>query len=166
MKVLVAGATGAVGKRLVPLLVANGYEVVASTRWKEKADWLSHVGAEPAVADGLDRDAMKQAVMRAKPDVVIHEMTALTGAKNFKKFDDEFALTNRLRTEGTDSLLEAARTAGAQRFIAQSYGNWNYERTGSALKSESDRFDPNPPPNQPKTPQPTAPPEQPALGRA
>jgi 2-alkyl-3-oxoalkanoate reductase len=151
MRVFVAGATGVVGRRLVPLLVASGYEVVGMTRAREKESWLREVGAEPVVADGLDRAAVMQAVLRAEPEVVIHEMTGLTGAKSFKKFDDEFALTNRLRTEGTDYLLEAAQAAGARRFIAQSYGNWNYERSGSDLKTEDDRFDPNPPANQRKT---------------
>jgi nucleoside-diphosphate-sugar epimerase len=151
MKVFVAGATGVVGKRLVPLLVASGYEVVGMTRTQANEGWLRGVGAESVVADGLDRDALMQAVMRAEPDVIIHEMTGLTGVKSFKKFDDEFALTNRLRTEGTDYLLEAARAAGARRFIAQSYGNWNYERTGTALKTEDDSFDPAPPANQRKT---------------
>lgn len=151
MKVFVAGATGVVGKRLVPLLVAAGYEVTGSTRSPEKEGWLREVGAQPAVVDALDRNAVMQAVLRAEPEVVIHELTGLTGAKSFKRFDDEFALTNRLRTEGSDYLLDAARAAGAKRFIAQSYGNWNYERTGSGLKTEDDPFDPNPPPNQRKT---------------
>jgi nucleoside-diphosphate-sugar epimerase len=151
MKVFVAGATGVVGKRLVPLLVSSGYEVTASTRSAEKEGWLREVGSRPAVVDALDRDGVMQAVLQAEPEVVIHELTGLTGAKSFKKFDDEFALTNRLRTEGTDYLLEAARAAGAKRFIAQSYGNWNYARTGSGLKTEDDPFDPDPPANQRKT---------------
>ena len=151
MKVFVAGATGAVGKRLVPLLVASGYEVTAMTRSSEKADSLRAVGAEPVVADGLDRVALIGAVTRAEPEVVIHQMSGLTGAKSFKRFDDEFALTNRLRTEGTEYLLEAARSAGARRLIAQSYGNWNYERTGNRLKTEEDALDPNPPANQRKS---------------
>jgi len=151
MKVFVAGATGVVGKRLVPLLVASGYEVVGMTRAPAKEAWLRQVGAEPVVADGLDRAAVMQAVLRAEPEVVIHEMTGLTGVKSFKKFDDEFALTNRLRTEGTDYLLEAAQSARVRRIIAQSYGNWNYERGGSDLKTEDDRFDPTPPANQRKT---------------
>jgi nucleoside-diphosphate-sugar epimerase len=151
MKVFVAGATGAIGNRLVPLLVASGYEVTGMTHSNEKAGLLRTSGAEPVVADGLDRTAVLEAVERAKPDVVIHHMTGLTGAKNFKRFDDEFALTNRLRTEGTDYLLEAARAAGARRVILQSYGNWNYERTGSGLKTEEDALDPNPPANQRKS---------------
>src|SRR5690348_10930139 len=133
------------------MLVAGGYDVTGSTRSPEKAGWLSSVGAKPTVVDALDRDAVMQAVVRAEPDVVVHELTGLIGVKNFKNFDDEFAVTNRLRTEGLDYLLEAALAAGAKRFVAQSYGNWNYERTGSRLKSEDDPFDPHPPANQRKT---------------
>src|SRR6266536_4841614 len=145
MKVFVAGATGVVGKRLVPLLVASGYEVVGMTRARDKEAWLRQVGAEPVVADGLDRAAVMQAVLRAEPEVVIHEMTGLTGVKSFKKFDDEFALTNRLRTEGLDYLLDAAVAVGARRFIAQSFGNWNYERAGGKVKTEDDLLDSSPP---------------------
>jgi nucleoside-diphosphate-sugar epimerase len=136
------------GNRLVPQLVNSGYEVVAMTRSSDKASRLRALGAEAVVADALDRAAVMQAVMQAEPEVVMHQLTRLAGAKSFKKFDKEFALTNRLRTEGTDHLLEAARTAGARRFIAQSYGNWNYERTGGGLKVETDGFDPRPPANQ------------------
>ena len=148
MKVFVAGGTGALGKRLVQQLVAGGHEVVAITRSAEKARGLREVGAEAVIADALDRPTVMQAVMRAEPEVVIHQLTSLAGAKSFKNFDKEFALTNRLRTEGTDYLLAAARAAGVRRFIAQSYGNWNYARTGSALKTEDDPFDSTPPPNQ------------------
>jgi 2-alkyl-3-oxoalkanoate reductase len=148
MKVFVAGAAGALGTRLVPMLVNGGHEVVAMTRSPGKADALRALGAEPVVADGLDRGAVMQAVMRAEPEVVIHQMTALANVKSLKKFDDDFALTNRLRTEGIDHLVEAARAAGARRFIAQSYGNWNYEPTGSGLKSEDDPLTANPPANQ------------------
>jgi nucleoside-diphosphate-sugar epimerase len=150
-KVFVAGATGAVGKRLVPMLVSSGYEVTGSTRSAEKEGWLREVGAKPAIVDALDRNAVMKAVMQAEPDVVVHELTGLVGVRSFKKFDAEFALTNRLRTEGTDYLLEAARAAGAKRFVAQSYGNWNYERTGTQPKREEDPFDPSPPANQRKT---------------
>ena len=148
MKVFVAGASGAVGGRLVPMLVNAGHDVVAMTRSPHKADSLRAVGAEPAVADGLDRGAVMQAVMHAEPEVVIHQMTALGRMKSIKRFDDEFALTNRLRTEGTDHLIEAARAAGARRLIAQSYGSWNYERAGTGLKSEDDPLDPDPPAQQ------------------
>jgi nucleoside-diphosphate-sugar epimerase len=148
MRIFVAGASGAVGGRLVPLLVDGGHDVVAMTRSPQKADALRALGAEPAVADGLDRNAVMQAVVRAEPEVVVHQMTALSQIKSMKKFDDEFALTNRLRTEGTDHLVEAARAAGVRRLIVQSYGNWNYERTGTGQKTEDDPLDPNPPANQ------------------
>jgi 2-alkyl-3-oxoalkanoate reductase len=148
MRIFVAGATGVVGARLLPALIDGGPDVVAMTRSPHKADSLRAMGAEPAVADGLDRGAVMQAVMRAEPEVVIHQMTALGQMKSMKRFDDEFALTNRLRTEGTDHLIEAARAAGARRLIAQSYGSWNYERAGTGLKSEDDPLDPDPPANQ------------------
>jgi 2-alkyl-3-oxoalkanoate reductase len=148
MKIFVAGATGAVGKRLVPLLVASGYDVVAMTRSPEKVDSLRAAGVEPVVADGLDRTAVMEAVKKAEPEVVIHQMSGLTGIKSFKNFDKEFALTNRLRTEGTNHLLEATHAAGGRRLIAQSFGNWNYERTGTGPKSEEDPLDPKPPANQ------------------
>lgn len=148
MRVFVAGASGAVGGRLIPELVANGHEVVAMTRSPHKAKDIRELGAQPVVADGLDRAAVVKAVASAEPDAVIHQMTALASAKSFRRFDKEFALTNRLRTEGLDHLVEAAQQAGATRFVVQSYGNWNYERTGSGLKRETDRLDPNPPRNQ------------------
>ena len=148
MKVFVAGGSGAMGRRLVPRLVAEGYEVAAMTRDAGKAPWLSAVGAQPVTADALDRAAVLAAVAGAAPEVVIHQLTALSGVGNLKQFDREFALTNRLRTEGTDYLLEGARAAGARRFIAQSYGNWNYARTGTGLKTEQDPFDATPPARQ------------------
>ena len=148
MKVFVAGGSGAMGRRLVPRLVAEGYQVVAMTRDAGKAPWLSAVGAQPVIADALDRAAVRAAVTGAEPEVVIHQLTALGGARDYKRFDREFALTNRLRTEGTDYLLEGARAAGVRRFIAQSYGNWNYARTGTGLKTEQDPFDATPPANQ------------------
>jgi nucleoside-diphosphate-sugar epimerase len=139
------------GRRLVPQLVAAGYQVVAMARDEGKASWLRRVGAKAVIADALDRAAVIDVLKRSEPEVVIHQLTALSRAKNYKNFDKEFALTNRLRTEGTDHLLEAARIAGVRRIVAQSYGNWNYERTGSAAKTEQDPFDPNPPANQVET---------------
>jgi nucleoside-diphosphate-sugar epimerase len=139
MKVFVAGSTGAIGKRLVPRLVAAGYDVAAMTRSEGNARLLRAAGAEPVVADGLDRVGVMQAVMRSEPDAVIHEMTALSGITSLRNFDKAFARTNRLRVEGTDHLLEAARAAGAQRFIVQSFGNW-YERDGTGAKSEDAPF--------------------------
>ena len=109
------------------------------TRSPQHVEALRAAGAEPLVADALDRTAVMRAIQRAEPEIIIHQLTALTGVKNYKDFDDEFALTNRLRTEGTSYLLEGAQAVGARRFIAQSYGNWNYARTGSDLKTEEAR---------------------------
>jgi nucleoside-diphosphate-sugar epimerase len=126
MKVFVAGATGAVGKQLLPLLVSQGYEVVGMTRSPDKAKRIRDAGVEPVIADGLDRSAVIDAVVSAKPDVIIHQMTGLAKMTSLKNFDDEFELTNQLRTIGTDYLLEGALAAGTRRIVAQSYGNWNY----------------------------------------
>jgi len=151
MKVFVAGGSGAMGRRLVPQLVAGGYQVVAMTRDQGKASWLRRVGAQPVIADALDRAAVAPVVKGSEPEVVIHQLTGLAGVKSLKNFDKKFALTNRLRTEGTNYVLEAARAAGVRRIVAQSYGNWNYERTGSPVKNEQDPFDPDPPANQVKS---------------
>jgi nucleoside-diphosphate-sugar epimerase len=145
MKIFLAGATGAVGKRLVPVLVASGHHLVATTRSVEKAKRLRSAGAEAVVVDGLDRDAVITAVKVARPDVIVHQMTALTSMRSLKKFDDEFALTNRLRTEGTEYLLEAARAAGTKKLIVQSYTGWPSIREGSRVKTEDDPLDPKPP---------------------
>jgi nucleoside-diphosphate-sugar epimerase len=147
MRIFVAGASGVIGKRLVPLLVENGHEVVGTTRSPEKVGSLRAGGAEPAVVDLLDPEAVIAAVHSARPEVVVHEATALaaTSLTNMRKFDDEFAPTNRLRSEGTDHLLAAARAAGAHRFVAQSFAGWPYAREGGPVKSEDDPLDPNPP---------------------
>jgi 2-alkyl-3-oxoalkanoate reductase len=145
MKVFVAGASGALGRRLVPLLVSRGYDVVAMTRSPEKTGALREMDAEPVVADGLDRAALTEAVMNAEPDVLMHQMTGLTGIRSFKHLDAELATTNRLRTEGLDNILEAARTAGVGRVIAQSYGLWDYVVADGALATEEDEIDPNVP---------------------
>jgi nucleoside-diphosphate-sugar epimerase len=151
MDVLVAGGSGAMGRRLVPRLLTAGHHVVATTRSSSNAEWLRRVGAEPAIVDALDRDAVMDAVKRAAPEVLIHQLTGLKGVHSYRNFDREFALTNRLRTEGTDHLLAAAQAVGVRRFVAQSYGNWNYARTGSGLKTELDPLDPDPPANQVRT---------------
>lgn len=145
MRIFVAGATGAVGRKLVPLLVAAGHSVIGSTRSTAKAGLLRELGAEPAFADGLDAAAMRAAVTAARPDVVIHEMTDLAAATDLRHFDRAFARTNELRTRGTDILLAAAREAGAKRFIAQSFCGWTFSRDGGAIKTEADQLDPNPP---------------------
>jgi len=146
MRVFVAGASGAIGGRLVPMLVEAGHAVVAMTRTAEKADAIRASGAEPVLADALDEDSVGAAVRAAEPEAVVHQLTALsTMSGNPRKFGEEFALTNRLRTEGTDHLLAAARAAGARRFVAQSYAGWPYAREGGPVKSEEDPLDPDPP---------------------
>ena len=145
MKVFVAGATGALGKQLVPRLVAGGHEVVGMTRSEERADLVRELGAQPVVADALDPDAVGAAVSAARPDVIVHQLTALSGSLDLRHFDRAFAQTNRLRTEGTDILLSAARAAGTRRFVAQSFAGWPAERTGGPVKTEDDPLDPDPP---------------------
>jgi nucleoside-diphosphate-sugar epimerase len=145
MKIFLAGATGAIGQQLVPLLVSGGHQVIASTRTPDKMARLREAGARPVVMDGLKRDDVIRAVTAARPDVIVHQMTALTHMKSLKRFDDEFAMTNRLRTEGTIHLLEAARAAGVGRFVAQSYTNWTNVRAGGRIKTEDDLLDPTPP---------------------
>jgi nucleoside-diphosphate-sugar epimerase len=140
MKVLVAGATGAVGGALVPALVRAGHSVVGTTRSEAKAERLRAAGAEAVVVDVLDAKATLEAVKRAEPDAIVHQATALTGSGNLRKFDQEFALTNRLRTEGTENLL----AAGTGRFIAQSYAGWPFAREGGPVKTEEDPLDPQP----------------------
>jgi 2-alkyl-3-oxoalkanoate reductase len=144
-RVFVAGATGAVGKRLVPLLVEAGHVVVGMTRSQQKAETVRGAGAEAVVADALDREGVIDAVREANPEVVVHELTALRGQFDPRRFDRMLEATNRLRTEGTDHLVEAARAAGARRFVAQSFAGWPYERSGGPVKTEEDPFDPDPP---------------------
>ncbi len=145
MRIFVAGATGAVGRPLVPALITAGHSVVGLTRSASKAEAIRRMGAEPVVADGLDEAVIRAAVASAKPDVIIHEMTDLAGATDLRHFDRAFASSNRLRTLGTDYLLGAAREAGVKRFIAQSFCGWLYARTGAAAKTEADALDPDPP---------------------
>ena len=144
MRIFLAGATGAIGSRLVPMLLDAGHEVTGTTRSPAKAEELRAAGVEPAVVDGLDRDAVVAAVVAARPDAIVHQLTALSELNSLRDFDAAFALTNRLRTEGTDHLLEGARKAGARRFVAQSYAGWNYARTGGPVKTEDDPLDPEP----------------------
>jgi 2-alkyl-3-oxoalkanoate reductase len=145
MRIFVAGATGAVGRQLVPALVLAGHSVVGLTRTPAKAESVWKMGAEPVVADGLDAAAIRAAVVSAAPEVIIHEMTDLGGATDLRHFDRAFAGSNRLRTRGTDHLLAAAREAGVKRFIAQSYCGWPYARVGVAVKTENDELDWDPP---------------------
>jgi nucleoside-diphosphate-sugar epimerase len=146
MKVFVAGATGAIGKQLVPQLVAGGHEVVGTSRSAAKAPLIEEAGAHAAIVDLLDAEAVGQAVGEAQPDAIVHEATALAeGSLNLRNFDRTFATTNRLRTEGTDHLLSAARAAGNRRFVAQSFAGWPFERTGGRVKTEEDPLDADPP---------------------
>jgi 2-alkyl-3-oxoalkanoate reductase len=145
MRVFVAGGGGAVGRYLVPSLIADGHQVVATTTSAAKAAGIAGAGATPEVLDGLDRDAVLAAVQRAAPEVIIHQMTALTTLQDFRQFDQEFAVTNELRTRGTDYLLEAARLAGTRRFIAQSFTGFTNEYAGALVKTEDDPLNPDPP---------------------
>jgi nucleoside-diphosphate-sugar epimerase len=131
------------GRQLVPRLVAAGHEVHAMTRSESKQAMLEELGAVPVVADALDPDQVAEAVGRARPDVIVHQLTAI-GPLDPRHFDRDFALTNRLRTEGTDHLLSAGQAVGVRRFVAQSYGAWWYVRTGGPVKSEEDPLDPSP----------------------
>jgi nucleoside-diphosphate-sugar epimerase len=144
VRVLVAGATGAIGRQLVPRLVDAGHEVHGMTRSESKLAMLDELGAVPVVADALDPDQVAEAVGRAGPDVIVHQLSAI-GALDMRHFDRDFALTNRLRTRGTDHLLSAGQAVGVRRFVAQSYGAWWYERSGGPVKSEEDPLDPTPP---------------------
>jgi len=146
MKVFVAGATGALGKQLVPMLVANGHDVVGMTRTDAKRVLLRHLGAEPVVADALDADAVGRAVGEAEPDVIVHQLTAIPPSIDMRHFDREFALTNRLRTEGTDHLLSAGRAAGVKRLVVQSNAGAAYARTGGLIKQEDAPLDTDPVP--------------------
>src|ERR687898_1531030 len=143
MRVFVAGATGAIGRQLVPRLVANGHEVHGMTRSASKQAMLDELGAVPVVADALDPDQVADAVGRAKPDVIVHQLTALAG-KGFRGLKQRIEMTNRLRSEGTDHLLSAGQAVGVQRFVAQSNAAL-YARTGGPLKTEEDPLDTTPP---------------------
>jgi 2-alkyl-3-oxoalkanoate reductase len=152
MKVFFAGASGVIGKQLVPLLKEAGHEVVGTTTSQEKVKALRALGAHPVVLDVLDAEAVGRAVSEAEPEVVLHQATALTGVgKGLRKFDETFAQTNRLRTEGTDNLLAAAQAVGTRKFVAQSYAGWPYARDGAAVKDEDAALDPTPAKNAKET---------------
>ena len=144
MRVFVAGATGAIGKQLVPRLVAAGHEVHGMTRSESKQAMLRELGAVPVVADALDPAQVAEAVGRVRPDVIVHQLTAI-GAVDTRHMERDFAQTNRLRTLGTDHLLSAGLAVGVRRFVAQS-NIVVAGRTGAAVKSELDPFDPSPAP--------------------
>lgn len=145
MRIFVAGGTGVLGRPLVRVLIEAGHSVVATTHNPGRLPSLRAMGAEAVLMDGLDRDAVQRAVTAARPEVVVHQMTALGSFRSLKKMDQEFEQTNRLRTEGTRYLLDAARAAGARRFVAQSYTGWPNEKTGGRVKSEDDPLDAHPP---------------------
>jgi nucleoside-diphosphate-sugar epimerase len=150
MKVFVAGATGVLGRSLVPQLVARGHEVVGMTRSASKQDLVRSLGARPVVADALDPDAVARAVASAEPEVIVHQLTALSGKMSIRdaRHPDRSSLTimtNRLRTEATDHLLAAGRAVGARRFVAQSFGAFRWAREGGPVLAEAEPIDPNPP---------------------
>jgi nucleoside-diphosphate-sugar epimerase len=142
MRVFVAGGAGVLGRRLVPRLVARGHQVTATTTGAAKLGLVAQSGAEAVVMDGLDAASVGEAVARAVPDVIVHQMTAISGKPDIKHFDRWFATTNRLRTEGTDHLLAAAEATGVSHVVAQSYGSWNGIREGGWVKTEEDPLDP------------------------
>ena len=136
MRIFVAGASSAIGSRLVPQLVARGHEVVGTTRSAAKTGVLRALGAEPVIVDALDPDSVADAVAKAEPEVIVHQLTALSGRPNFREVKRAVAATNRLRTEGTDHLLAAARAVGVRKFVAQSNAIW-VERTGGPVTDEN-----------------------------
>jgi nucleoside-diphosphate-sugar epimerase len=142
MRVFVAGGTGVLGRRLVPLLVARGHQVTATTTSAAKLGALQRLGADGVVMDGLDAASVGEAVAQAQPDMIVHQMTAIAGKPDIKHMDRWFAVTNRLRTEGTDHLLAAAAATGVRHFVAQGYASWNGLREGGWIKTEDDPLDP------------------------
>jgi nucleoside-diphosphate-sugar epimerase len=145
MKIFVAGATGAIGRRLIPELIARGHDVTGTTHSPANTQVIARMGAKPVVVDGLDAQAVERAVVAARPEVIIHQMTSLADTQDLKRFDASFAMTNRLRTEGIDHLVRAARVAGTRRLIAQGFTGWPNLRAGGDVKNESDPLDPDPP---------------------
>ena len=142
MRVFVAGGTGVIGRRLVPLLVGRGHQVTATTTSPGKLGLVEELGAEPVVMDGLNAVSVGEAVAKARPDAIVHQMTAIAGKPDMKHMDRWFATTNRLRTEGTDHLLAAAEATGVSNVVAQSYAGWNGVRRGGWVKTEEDPLDP------------------------
>jgi nucleoside-diphosphate-sugar epimerase len=145
MRVLVVGGSGAIGRQLVPQLADRGHEVIASSRSAGNAGRLRALGAEPIVLDVLDAAAVRAAVAAARPEAIVYQATALGGAGFSRRLDRTFAPTNRLRTEGTDNLLAVGQEVGVQRFVAQSFAPYRYERAGGPVKAEDDPLDDHPP---------------------
>ncbi len=144
MRVLVAGASGAIGARLVPQLIERGHEVIGTSRSPAHAGRVRALGAEPITLDLLDRPSVHRAVREVEPDAIVHQATALANVRFSRNLDRSFAMTNRLRIEGTDALLAAADEAGVQRFVAQSFASYRYARTGGPVKTEDDPSTPRP----------------------
>ena len=147
MRVFVAGASGALGSRLVPQLINAGHEVIGTHHSPANAERLGTLGAKPVMLDLLDAAAVSRAVLDSEPDAIVHQATALANVKFSRNLDKTFAKTNQLRTEGTDALLAAAREAGVRRFVAQSFASYRYVRAGGPIKTEDDPLDTTPPPN-------------------
>ena len=145
MKIFLAGATGALGRQLLPRLAERGHAVTGTTRDASKQQLIRKLGGRPVVFDALDRDAVVGAVVRDEPDVIVHQLTAIPRAPDMRRFARDFAQTNRLRTLGTDHLLAAGRAAGVKRFVAQSYAAGIFARVGGPVKDEEDALDTNPP---------------------
>src|SRR4051812_49604509 len=145
VRVFLAGGTGVIGRRLVPRLVARGHQVTATATSAAKFGLLGQLGADAVVMDGLDAVSVGEAVAEARPDAIVHQMTAISpthaGKPDLKHMDRWFATTNRLRTEGTDHLLAAAEATGVSHFVAQSYASWNGLRQGGWVKTEDDPLD-------------------------
>lgn len=151
MRVFVAGASGALGSHLLPQLIGAGHEVIGTHHSPASAQLLRVLGAEPVRLDLLDAPAVRAAVLNSRPDAIVHQATALANVKFGRSLDKTFATTNRLRTEGTDALLAAAREAGVRRFVAQSFAPYLYARQGGPIKTEADPVDETPPLNTGKT---------------
>src|SRR6266705_2201198 len=145
MRVFVAGASGAIGTRLVPQLIDRGHEVIGTFKSPGNAERVRALGAEPIALDLLDPRAVRKAVLETEPDAIVHQATALADLRFSRNLDRSFAPTNRLRTEGTDALLAAAREVGVRRFVAQSFASLRYAREGGPVKTEDDPLDPAPP---------------------
>jgi nucleoside-diphosphate-sugar epimerase len=147
MRVFVAGASGALGSRLVPPLIDAGHDVVGTHNSPAGGDLLRTLGATPVRLDLLDARAVHTAVLESEPEAIVHQATALANVKFGRNFDKVFTRTNELRTKGTLALLAAAREAGARRFVAQSFASYRCARDGEWIKTEEDRLDPTPPGN-------------------
>jgi nucleoside-diphosphate-sugar epimerase len=145
MRVFVAGASGAIGTRIVPQLIDRGHEVIGTFRSPAHAERVRALGAEPVALDLLDARAVRRAVLETRPEAIIHQATDLADVRFGRSLDRSFASTNRLRTEGTDALLAAAREAGVRRFVAQSFASYRYAREGGPVKAEDDPLDSSPP---------------------